>query len=264
MTGLDTSESTAAQSYSVRSHRILSSLFISEARLMLRNAALLAWVAAIPVVASIALGAIPATRSPIDGLDGSSWFTAYQPILVMFSAVLLSVQILPDVLTKYRETGMLKRLRTTPASPSALLLVHVALTLIIELVVAAAMVLLPALCGAPLPRNVVGVTIAFVFAAGAMLAIGMMLASAIRNNKVATAVGTVLFFVLQFFAGLWLPRAAMPGWLVHVSDATPSGAAVAALTESVQGGWPGLMHLAILGAWMVVLSVVSVRIFRWE
>ncbi|GGF18685.1 ABC transporter permease [Williamsia phyllosphaerae] len=244
--------------------RGLRGLLVSESRLMLRNPALIAWVAAIPVIASIVLGALPATREPRDGLDGLSWFAVYQPILIMFSAVLLSVQILPDVLTRYREMGILKRLRTTPASPTALLAAQVILAVAVEIVVAAVMVFVPAAFGAPLPRDIVGFAIAFVFSTGAMLAIGMVLASAFRNSKVAGAVGTVLFFVLQFFAGLWIPRATMPGWLRGISDATPTGAAVGALTDGVDGAWPQLLHLGVLAVWMVVLAAVSVRIFRWE
>lgn len=244
--------------------RGLRGLLVSESRLMLRNPALIAWVAAIPVIASIVLGALPATREPRAGLDGSSWFTVYQPILIMFSAVLLSVQILPDVLTRYREMGILKRLRTTPASPSALLAAQVILAVAVEVVVAAVMVFVPAAFGAPLPRNMTGFVIAFAFSTGAMLAIGMVLASAFRSNKVAGAVGTVLFFALQFFAGLWIPRATMPGWLRGISDATPTGAAVGALTDAVDGAWPQLLHLGVLAAWMVVLAAVAVRIFRWE
>lgn len=231
---------------------------------MMRNPALIAWVAAIPVIGSVVLGAIPATRAPSDGLDGLSWFSAYQPILIMFSAVLMSVQILPDVLTRYREMGILKRLRTTPASPAALLTAQVILAVAVEVVIAAVMVFLPAALGAPLPRNIVGFAIAFVFSTGAMLAIGMILASAFRSNKVASAVGTMLFFALQFFAGLWIPRATMPGWLRGISDATPSGAAVGALTDGVHGAWPQLIHLGVLAAWAVVLAAVSVRVFRWE
>lgn len=231
---------------------------------MTRNPALIAWVAGIPVVASIVLGAIPATRAPSEGLGGLSWFTAYQPILIMFSAVLLSVQILPDVLTRYRETGILRRLRTTPASPAALLAAQVILAVAVEVVVALVMVLVPAAFGAPLPRNGVGFVIAFVFATGAMLSIGMVLAGTFRSNKVAGAVGTVTFFVLQFFAGLWIPRASMPGWMRDISDGTPTGAAVGALTSSVHGAWPQLMHLGVLAAWMVVLAALSVRAFRWE
>ncbi|MCX6467700.1 MAG: ABC transporter permease [Corynebacteriales bacterium] len=242
----------------------LPGILTSEARLMARNPALVVWVAALPLIASIVLGAIPATTRPVADLDGSSWFTAYQPILVMFSAVLLSVQILPDVLTRYREMGILRRLRTTPASPAALLAAQVILCLAVEVVVVAAMVGVPAAFGAPLPRNGIGFVLALAFAVAAMLSIGMVLASAFRSNKIAAAVGTVLFFALQFFAGLWIPRASMPGWLRGISDGTPSGSAVGALTSAIDGGWPSLLHLGVLAAWTVVLAAVSVRVFRWE
>lgn len=235
-----------------------------EARLMRRNPALVVWVAALPVIASVVLGAVPATRRPTAGLDGLSWFGAYQPILVMFSAVLLSAQILPDVLTRYREMGILRRLRTTPASPAALLAAQVVLTFGVSVVVAALMVLVPTATGAPLPGNPVGFAVSFVLAAAAMLSIGMVIASVVRRNKIASAVGTVAFFALQFFAGLWVPRATMPDWLRGISDATPSGAAVGALTDSVHGAWPQLMYLGVLVAWTAVLAAVAVRAFRWE
>lgn len=244
--------------------RGLRPLLRSEAVLMARNPALIVWVGVLPLVAVVVLAAIPATRDPSDSLGGASWFTLYQPILVMFAAVMLSVQILPDVLTRYREQGILKRLRTTPASPAALLAAQAILTFLVEAVVMALMITVPAAFGAPVPRNIVGFLIAFVFSAAAMLAIGMVLAAVFRNNKVASAVGTVLFFVLQFFAGLWLPRPAMPDWLRYISDATPTGASVGALTTAADGGWPWWVYLVVLIAWAVVLGAISVRIFRWE
>ena len=40
---------------------------------------------------------------------------------MFFAITLLAMQALPDVLTRYREMGVLKRLRTTPVSPALLL-----------------------------------------------------------------------------------------------------------------------------------------------
>ncbi|MEP9392545.1 ABC transporter permease [Gordonia sp. VNQ95] len=244
--------------------RGLRPLLISEARLMRRNPMLVVWVGVLPVVAAVVLGAIPATREPQAYLDGNSWFAVYQPILVMFSSVMLSVQILPDTLTRYRERGILKRLRTTPATPAALLIAQVILTFAVEIAVVVLIVVMPGIVGAPVPRNLLGFAIAVVFSAAAMISLGMMIAAVFANNKVAAAAGTVLFFVLQFFAGLWWPRQSMPEWLRAISDATPSGASVAALTDSAQGGWPSWTYLLTLLAWSVVLGALSVRFFRWE
>ena len=80
----------------------------------------------------------------------------------------------------------------------------------------------------------------------------------------AAGFGSVLFFVLVFFAGLWLQRPLMPTWLRHISDFTPSGAGAQALTDSAVGHWPELLHLGVLAAWGVVMSIVAIRRFSWE
>jgi len=236
----------------------------TEATLMVRSPALIVWVAILPITAAVVLGAIPAVRAPSKDLDGASWFSVYQPILIMFSMVMLAVQVLPDVITRYREMGILKRLRTTPASPVTLLGVQMVLAFAIETVVMVVMVVVPAGFGASMPRNGVGFVIAYLFGTVCMLSIGLLLASSFANPKVAGAVGTVAFFVMQFFAGLWIPRTRMPDWMRHISDATPSGSAVGSLTRAVGGQWPELLHLGVLAAWAVVLGVIAVRTFRWE
>src|SRR6185437_13735333 len=84
----------------------------AEARLLSRNPGVVAWAIVLPVAAAIVLAAIPGTRTPQDYFGGASAFQAYQPILVLFVLAILAVQALPDVLTRYREMGVLKRLRT--------------------------------------------------------------------------------------------------------------------------------------------------------
>jgi ABC-2 type transport system permease protein len=74
----------------------------------------------------------------------------------------------------------------------------------------------------------------------------------------------VLFFVLLFFSGLWLPRAEMPDWLRGVSDGTPMGSGVQAIQEALTGHWASGLYFGILAAWIVGCGVLAVRFFRWE
>jgi ABC-2 type transport system permease protein len=241
-----------------------TALLKSEAKLLARNPGVMVWTAVLPVAAAIVLAAIPAIRTPSDALGGLSFFAVYQPILVLFAITMLAVQALPDVLTRYREIGVLKRLRTTPVSPALLLGAQLAITLIVSVGCMLIMVIVPALVGASWPQNIVGFVIGYLLTAWALLGLGMVIASLFRNAKVAAGFGTVLFFVLQFAAGLWLQRPLMPDWMRHISDLTPSGAGTQALTDAAGGHWPQLLHLVVLAVWGAVMSAIAVRKFSWE
>ncbi|WP_029138720.1 ABC transporter permease [Nakamurella lactea] len=241
-----------------------SMMIKTESKLMLRNPGVVLWTAILPVVAAIVLGAIPGTRNPTDDLGGASFFGVYQPVLVLFAICMLAVQALPDVLTRYRELGVLKRLRTTPASPGLLLVAQLALIFSVSVVCMLLMVVLPTFFGAPWPENVPAFLVSYVLAAWAMLGLGMVIASLFRNAKVAAGFGTVLFFVLQFFAGLWVPRPTMPGWMRTISNLTPTGAAQQALADAAAGHWASIGYFGVLLVWGAVTSLLAVRIFKWE
>jgi ABC-2 type transport system permease protein len=236
----------------------------SEARLLARNPGVVIWSTVLPVVAAIVLAAIPATREPSADLGGVSFFSIYQPVLVLFALTLLAVQSLPDVLTRYREMGVLKRLRTTPASPALLLFAQLALVLVVSVVCTLLMTVVPALVGASRPHEVPGFVLAYLLTAWALLGLGLLIASLFRNAKVAAGFGTLLFFVLEFFSGLWVQRPDMPSWMRHVSDLTPSGAGAQALTDAAAGHWPQVLHLVVLAVWGAATSVAAVRLFSWE
>ncbi|TAM91720.1 MAG: ABC transporter permease [Jatrophihabitans sp.] len=236
----------------------------SEARLLARNPGVVIWSTILPVAAAIVLACIPSIREPSKAFGGLSFFHVYQPILVLFALTLLAVQSLPDVLTRYREMGVLKRLRTTPASPALLLFAQLALTLIVSVGCTLLMTVVPALVGASWPGNVGGFALAYLLSAWALLGMGLLIGSLFRNAKVAAGFGTLLFFVLEFFAGLWVQRPNMPGWMRHISDFTPSGAGAQSLTDAAVGSWPTALHLAVLAGWGAAMSLAAVRLFSWE
>jgi ABC-2 type transport system permease protein len=244
--------------------RAVRAMLTSEARLLARNPGVVLWTAVLPVAASIILGSIPDVRAPSASFGGLSFFQVYQPILVFFALTLLAMQALPDVLTRYRELGVLKRLRTTPVSPALLLFAQLILIMSVAIVCMVLMVVVPPIGGAPWPRNIVAFILSYLLGAWAMLGLGMLIASLFHNAKVAAGFGSFLFFVLQFFAGLWIQRPNMPSWLRDISDFTPSGAAVQALTDSSIGHWPRAMYFVVLAVWGVITSRLAIRHFSWE
>jgi ABC-2 type transport system permease protein len=118
--------------------------------------------------------------------------------------------------------------------------------------------------GTHMPRNPAGFAIAFVLTAAAMFGLGMVIAALAASGRMATAIGMILFYPLNFFAGLWLPREAMPAVLRRISDFTPLGAGVQSLQDSMTGVWPRPLHLAVLAAFAAAAGLAAARLFRWE
>ncbi|NNG36715.1 ABC transporter permease [Nakamurella aerolata] len=242
----------------------MTAMIKSEGKLLVRNPGVMVWSTILPLAATIILAAIPGVWAPSDDLGGLSFFEVYRPVLVMFVLAILAMQVLPDVLTRYREMGVLKRLRTTPVAPGLLLFAQLALTLLVAVVCLVLMLVIPTLIGAEPPQNLPAFIVAYLLGGWSFLGVGMLIASLFRNAKVAAGFGTLVFFVMQFFAGLWIQRPLMPGWLRTVSDYTPGGAATAALTDAGSGQWPQLLHMAVMAGWGIVTSLLAIRLFKWE
>jgi ABC-2 type transport system permease protein len=115
-----------------------------------------------------------------------------------------------------------------------------------------------------LPHQGAGFAVAVGLAAAALLALGVFVAAVAPTARAANAAGAILFFPMMFFAGLWLPRAAMPAVLRHISDGTPLGAAAQAIGDTMAGRRPHALALAVMAGWAVVLGAAAIRLFRWE
>ena len=236
-----------------------------EATLFLRERAAPLWGIGLPVLLLVIFGAIPAFRKPLDGSDGLTVLGAYLPILVIMSLALLCLVLLPMTVVSYRERGVLRRLRTTPAGPARVLGAQVVVS--IGITTAALLVLLllaRAAYGVPFPRLFGGWALTVAFAAASMLGMGAFVAAVAPTSRAAGGIGNILFYPMMFFSGLWLPIPAMPAALQHVAHATPLGAAWAAFQQTAVGHWPPMLSLVTMAAWGLAFGAAAVRFFRWE
>ncbi|HEX3489056.1 MAG TPA: ABC transporter permease [Streptosporangiaceae bacterium] len=240
-------------------------LALTELRLFARERARFVARLALPIVLLVIFGSIPFYTQARRSLHGHSLFEAYVPILIAYSLAIISLTALPMVLADYRDKGVLRRLQTTPAGASrvigAQLLAYLA-------VVAVTVVLILAVArigyGVFLPREVAGFIVAALLAAGALICVGLLIAAVSPSAQAAQAIGTILFFPLMFFAGLFFPIPVMPSFLRHLSHATPLGAAVQALQDAWLGHWPHPLQLLTLAAYLVVCGIAAARLFRWK
>jgi ABC-2 type transport system permease protein len=237
----------------------------TEMTLFARSSAAVAWTALAPLIALIALGSIPAIGEPSKSLHGSSYLDAYLPILMIFSLCMSTINILPPTLAGYREKGILRRLSTTPVAPTRMLAVQAGIYLGVALVVSVLMLIIAMTAySVTVPHEFAGFVIALLFVAAAAAGIGLVIAAVARTAKAANALSAALFFPLMFLAGLWVPRAQMPGALRTISDYSPLGAGVSAVQASLAGDWPSLQSLLVLSGYTAVSGAIAVRSFRWE
>jgi ABC-2 type transport system permease protein len=118
--------------------------------------------------------------------------------------------------------------------------------------------------GAEAPKSPAGLAVSVALSVAGLFPIGLMIASVAQTPNGASVIGRLVSFPLMFFAGLWLPREAMPGLLQGISDYTPLGAAVEAIQDSMQTGFPPVALLLVLVAYALAFGFLARRFFRWE
>ena len=237
----------------------------TELRLFRREPGALFWILLFPTLLLVILGSIPSFRKPDHDFGGLRTVDAYVPVSVLLGMIVGALQSMPQNVTGYRERGILRRMSTTPVRPSALLSAQMLVYGAAALVSAVCVLLVGRLAFAVrLPEQPYGYLLALLLAVLAALALGAVVSALSRTTKIASAIGSAVFFPMMFCAGVWLPVQAMPDVLARIVGCTPFGAAAQALNRAAAGDWPGWGHLGVLVAWTLLLSGAATRWFRWE
>jgi ABC-2 type transport system permease protein len=243
----------------------LSRLTATETKLFFREPMLVFFVLAFPPLLLVILGAIPSMREPDESLGGVRVISLYVPIVVAMALALFALNSLSQLFATYREKGILRRMRTTPVEPKALLGAQLLMSTVLSVVTMLVVVAIGRVAfDIELPRQPLAYLVGYVLAALSMFAIGLLVASLAPNGRSAGGIGSLLFFPVVFFAGLWVPRAGMNDLLRTISDFTPLGAGVQSLQDATAGHWPQLLHIAVMLGWTIVAGGLAARFFRWE
>jgi ABC-2 type transport system permease protein len=252
------------ESTSRRSWRQFAELLKVQGKLALREPYALLGGLALPAILLAVFGFIGQARPGNVGSTGLTIIDLWTPTILVVSFIIISGS-LPNTLVRDREIGWLRRVSTTPLHPSRLL----AAQLIIDLILAAAAVLIVILegalvFGASLHVQILPFAVSLLLSIAELFALGLVLVALVPTQSVATAVARAVTFVLMFLSGLWVNPAQVGDPLRTIMYYSPSGAAVRAVLDSAFNGGPSYAGLLTMAVYMVIFGFVAIRYFRWE
>ena len=202
------------------------------------------------------------------GLDVSTFYVPAIAALSVISACYTNLAITTSLL---RDQGILKRVRGTPLPAASYLfgrILHaslIALLLVVVVTVAGAL-----LYGVDAPSNTApAALVTVIIGAACFSSLGIALTGAIRNGEASPAITNGTILPLMFISDIFVrigPDA--PSWLESVASIFPiihfSRALQTAFNPLETGAGFEWGHLAVLGIWTVVGSVLALRFFSWE
>ena len=222
----------------------------------------------IPVIAFIFLGKATAgqTAAPTESFS-RLLSPGGIPTLLALTVTVSAVLSLANIISIYREGGILKRMRATPLRPWTILTAHVLVKLFLTALTMMLMLLAGKryfAIGSQVPVASFG--IALLISVLSILAIGFIVASIIPTARFAQPIGALIFYPMIGLSGLFVPTESLPPKLRAIARILP-------LTHSaslLQGMWAGdswMMHrgdvLALTVVFVICIALTS-RVFRWE
>ena len=167
-----------------------------------------------------------------------------------------------------REQQVLRRLSVTPLSRATLLSGQVAWRVTVGGLQALVFVLFGWLAfGVQVSGNWAALVAAVLLGTLVFVVLGFLLAGISPSQDACTAITQLVNFPLMFLSGAFFSIDMLPSFLRPVVDLMP----LAYLCDSfrqLMAGYPPMYPLwldfAVLGVWLVALSGLSLRFFRWE
>ncbi len=220
----------------------------------------------IPVVVFLVVGRLLGRRASTSP-GGLEFMTSGLPVLAAIMIALSAVLSLVTIVSIYRESGILKRLRATPIRPHTILTAHVLVKLLLTaltlaLLMAAGKRYYPVGLSFPIGAF----TLALLFSTFSILSIGFVIASLVPTARFAQPIATVILYPMLGLCGLFVPIESLPPAMQALSRIVPLTYAVSLLKGIFSGdGWAAHTgDVAALVVVFIVCTALSAKVFRWE
>lgn len=237
-----------------------------ESKLFLRDPVGVFFTMAFPLIYLFLFGIISGNE-PTPQFGGQRTIDASIPGLVAVIICMAGLMSITMTLSTYRENGILRRLRTTPINPLAILVAQV---FVIFSMTALGMMLL-VIAGklvyhVDFQGNFINMLAGFVLGSLSFFGIGFILAGTMPTARTAWIVGMVLIYPMMLLSGAFFTVELLPEAVQKVSACIP----LTYVVNLLRGLWNDeswsqhITNVLVLFGLLVAGVIISVKIFRWE
>jgi len=244
--------------------RLLVHEIRAQQRLFWRNREAAFFTFFLPVIFFLMFGSIYG-NDRIEGVRGAPYLEAgmigYGVAATAFAGLAITFVI-------RRESGVLKRIRSTPLPAGVYIAAALVSTLIVFALEAALIVALGRiLFHVGLPGRVLSLSLALLLGAGAFAALGLAITGFVRSAEGSSAVVNAVYLPMAIISGTFFSPHSYPGFLRAIADVLP----LTYFTELARDImlrdreiWAEPKQVAVVAAWGVAGLAVAVLRFRWE
>lgn len=244
--------------------RVLQISAWTEAKLFLREPMTVAFTLVLPLLFLFVLGGVFGNKANPKYYGGHGPLDFYVPAYIGLVWASVGLLALPVHLARYREEGVLRRLRASAAPRWAVFGSQAVVASVIALAGAALVIV-----GAELtyhihaPRSPLGVLAAWLLAGVVFASLGILL-GCISTSRGAVSAGLGLFFVMMMLSGAGPPAEVMTSVMRYIRDVLP----LTYVTRILQAPWLGTAlawrDVAVACAITLAAAITARLAFRWE
>lgn len=242
---------------------LLTSAWI-EAKLFVREPMTVAFTLVLPLLFLFVLGGVFGNKPDAKVYGGHGPLDFYVPAYLGLVWASVGLLALPVHLARYREDGVLRRLRASAAPRWAVFGSQAIVASVIALAGGVLVIAAAALAyHIHAPRSPWGVLAAWLLAGVVFSCLGILL-GCIPTSRGALSAGLGLFFVMMMLSGAGPPFEVMTSAMRHVSDILP----LTYVTRILQAPWLGTAlawpDLAVAAGIALAAAAVARAGFRWD
>ena len=188
--------------------------------------------------------------------------------VVGFSIMGLGIFSMANGFTSDKKSGSLRRLRVAPIRAWHLIMATCFNRVLVGIISVIIMFIVAVVL---LDFNMRGDYISFILFSMVgticMFGFGMAIAGWAADDNQAAPISNLVSFPMMFLSGTFFPRYFMPDWLQNLSDYLPLTPIIDGLRLITTEGKTILElgpQFAVISGWVLVMYLLSFRIFRWE